>query len=203
MIENIYKEKNNENSIGKYNQDLNEEIKDYDDFENIDNYNKNNYEYNGSKTRKVAKEVPLNELILRKYEMPYENNTRELLKKFCLSLGLLQPGDSRDVIVDVFHALLLEVKEKNMVDSEEIKNKVILLRKNENLPLHGIASSNIRRQIKRLRDLHLVEKVKNKYRITEFTKLSIIFNEKIESFILPSIISRIKEYFKKIDEKFI
>ncbi|MFP4402946.1 MAG: hypothetical protein ACLFPJ_01170 [Candidatus Woesearchaeota archaeon] len=153
-------------------------------------------------TRKVSKETPLNELILRKYEMPYEIDTRELLKKFCLSLGLLQPGDSRDVIVDVIHALLIQLKEKNMLNSKEIENKVIQLRKESNLPLLGIASSNIRRQIKRLRDLHLVEKIKNEYRINEFSNLSLIFEEKIESFVLPSILNRIKEYFKKIDEKF-
>ncbi|MFW6220303.1 MAG: hypothetical protein ACOC3X_01380 [Nanoarchaeota archaeon] len=153
-------------------------------------------------TRKVSKETPLNELILRKYEMPYESDTRELLKKLCLSLGLLQPGDSRDVIVDVIHALLIQLKEKNMLNSKEIENKVIQLRKESNLPLLGIASSNIRRQIKRLRDLHLVEKIKNEYRINEFSNLSLIFEEKIESFVLPSILNRIKEYFKKIDEKF-
>ena len=44
-------------------------------------------------------EFPLAEITLRKYESPYELGRRELVKKICLSLGLLQPGDSRDVIV--------------------------------------------------------------------------------------------------------
>ena len=36
----------------------------------------------------------------------------------------------------------------------------------------GIASSNIRRQIKRLRSMFIVEKVVTRYRITEFTNLT-------------------------------
>ena len=61
--------------------------------------------------------------------------------------------------------------------------------------MHGIASSNIRRQLKRLRDLFLVEKVKNSYRINEFENLNTIFEEKIEKFYLSSIVDRVKDYF--------
>ena len=64
----------------------------------------------------------------------------------------------------------------------------------------GIASSNIRRQLKRLKDSLLVEKRLNAYRITEHSNLNEIFEEKIEKFLLPSINARIKEYLKKIDE---
>ena len=52
------------------------------------------------------KDIPLSEITLRKYEKPYEASSRELTRKLCLSIGLLQPGDSRDVIVDVFEFLL-------------------------------------------------------------------------------------------------
>ena len=64
----------------------------------------------------------------------------------------------------------------------------------------GIASSNIRRQLKRLKDLLVAEKRLNAYRITEHNGLNEIFEEKIEKFLLPSITSRIREYLKKIDE---
>jgi len=37
----------------------------------------------------------LSELTLRKYEKPYQTDKREIVKKICLSLGLLQPGDNR------------------------------------------------------------------------------------------------------------
>ena len=72
--------------------------------------------------------------------------------------------------------------------------------KKQKLALHGIASSNIRRQIKRLRDLFLVEKIKNSYRITEFEDLNVIFEEKIEKFYLKSIVDRVKEYFNSLDK---
>lgn len=154
------------------------------------------------KVRKVIKDTPLLELTLRRYEKPSNINMRELLKKYCLSMGLLQPGDSRDVIVDIVHALLRAKKEQKDLSSDEIRNIVIELRKEYNLPMLGIASSNVRRQIKRLRDLLLVEKIKNNYRITEFSRLQDTFEEKIERYLLPTIVSRIKEYHKVIDEEF-
>ncbi len=152
--------------------------------------------------RRVIKDTPLAEITLRKYEMPYDTDERELLKKFCLSVGLLQPGDSRDIVVDVLHVLLKAKKNSEMVDSESVRELVIQLRNKEGLPLTGVASSNIRRQLKRIRDLHLAEKIKNQYRITEFESMLKTFEEKIEDFILPSIIKRVKEYFKEIDNKF-
>src|SRR3989338_6385863 len=108
--------------------------------------------------KKISYDRPLQELTLRKYEKPYNLSGRELIKKICLSLGLLQPGDSRDVIVDVFNVLLKHAQDKVELTSEKITSFVVEERKNNNLPLIGIASSNIRRQLKRLRELHLVEK---------------------------------------------
>jgi len=144
---------------------------------------------------KISKDVPLAEITLRKYEKPYEEiDKRELIKKLCLSIGLLQPGDSRDVVVDV----LMVVLNNDLIDSKEIEEKVIDLRKSYNLELKGIASSNIRRQIKRLRDLFLIENLNNKYRINENENLIHIFEEKIEKFYMNSIIERVREYFKAI-----
>ena len=123
-------------------------------------------------------------------------NDRELVRKFCLSMGLLQPGDSRDVVVDVFHVLLKAKQNREELHSEEVKNNVMSLRKSAGMPMLGIASSNIRRQLKRLKDLHLIETNANLYRITEFNSLSEIFEEKIESFILTSVVSRVKDYLE-------
>ena len=147
----------------------------------------------------ISRDVPLAEIALRKYEKPENFRGRDLIRKLCLSLSLLQPGDSRDVIVDVLHVLL---KEKKELSSEEIEKLVIAERKKNKLPLLGIASSNIRRQLKRLRDIFILEKVANNYRMNEKAKLEEIFEEKIEKFLLPSITSRVKEYVKKIDEEF-
>lgn len=143
----------------------------------------------------ISKDVPLAEITLRKYERPSEMDRRELIRKLCLSIGLLQPGDSRDVVVDVLQVLLDKKKE---VSSEDIVSLVIESRKQANLQLVGIAPSNIRRQLKRLRDLYLIEKVNNVYRITEFDTLPAIFEQKIEKYFIPSIIERVKEYFNAL-----
>ena len=146
----------------------------------------------------VARDNPLNEITLRRYEKPYELEGRELVKKLCLSIGLLQPGDSRDIIVDVLMVLLEARKKKKELDSRFIEEEAIRLRKKEKLPLKGIASSNIRRQLKRLRDIFLVEKINNNYRINEFEDINIIFEKKIEKFYIHSILERVKEYFNAV-----
>ena len=153
-----------------------------------------------AKQKTISKDIPLAEITLRRYEKPANLSERELVRKICLSVGLLQPGDSRDIIVDVLNVLLKAKKEQKYLTSDEICSLVIEERKNLRMPMLGIASSNIRRQLKRLKDLLLVEKRLNAYRITEHSNMNEIFEEKIEKFLLPSINARIKEYLKKIDE---
>ena len=147
---------------------------------------------------KIAKDIPLSEITLRRYEKPNLQG-RDLVRKLCLSLGLLQPGDSRDVIVDVLHLML---KEKKDLNSEEIRQKVIDYRKENNLALFGVASSNIRRQLKRLRELFLIEKQANNYRIMENLSMNDILQEKIHKLMLPSILDRINDYFEAVDKEF-
>ena len=151
------------------------------------------------KHKTISKDVPLAEITLRRYEKPANLSNRELIRKICLSVGLLQPGDSRDVVVDILHILIKARKEQKNLTSDEVCHQVIEERKNLKLPMIGIASSNIRRQLKRLKDILLIEKRLNAYRIAEYSSLNEIFAEKIEKLLLPSINSRIKEYLKKID----
>lgn len=146
----------------------------------------------------VAKEMALSEVTLRRYERPKKIKGRELVKKLCLSLGLLQPGDSRDVVVDVLHALLSD-KELKCAD---IEKKVIGMREEGKLPVLGVTSSNVRRQLKRLRDIFLIEKKKNIYRITENAPLLDTFEEKYEKYLLGSCISRAKDYLEAVDKEF-
>lgn len=153
-----------------------------------------------AKQKTISKDIPLSEITLRRYEKPASLTERELVRKICLSIGLLQPGDSRDVVVDVLNVLIKAKKGQKDLTSDEICNHVIEERKKMKLAMLGIASSNIRRQLKRLKDSLLVEKRLNAYRITEHSSLSEIFEERIEKFLLPSINSRIKEYLKRIDE---
>jgi len=151
---------------------------------------------------KVSRDTPLQEVTLRRYEKPYELEKRELVRKLCLSSGLLQPGDSRDIVVDVLYVLLNAKKTGRGLSSDDIREAVIMMRNDYKLSLTGIASSNIRRQIKRLRDVFLVEKVRNSYRITEFEKVSTIFDEKIRQYLLQSVLDRVQDYYQKIDEEF-
>ena len=144
----------------------------------------------------IAKDTPLAEITLRRYERPANLSGRELVRKVCLSVGLLQPGDSRDVIVDI---LMVMLKNKNKeLSSVDVEKLVIASRKKHKVPILGVAPSNIRRQLKRLRDLFLIEKVANNYRINENASLPEIFEEKIEKYYLQSILSRVKEYFGKV-----
>ena len=143
------------------------------------------------------KDIPLAEITLRKYEKPYDLQGRDLIKKICLSIGLLQPGDSRDIIVDIFQVLI----ENKELSSEDISKKVIIQRKKLKLPLVGIAPSNIRRQIKRLRDLFFVEKIGNNYRINENAKLKDLWEEKIKEFLLKTITDRVSQYFDALENK--
>jgi len=150
--------------------------------------------------RTISVDTALAEVTLRKYENPSNLEKRELARKLCLSLGLLQPGDSRDIIVDVLQVVLEAGKD---VTSKQVEDLTKENRKKYKLPLFGVASSNIRRQLLRLRDMFLVEKVKNNYRIRENSSLTHIFQENIESYYLQSIISRVKEYVKEADRVFL
>ena len=147
----------------------------------------------------ISVDTPLAEITLRKYEKPRNLSKRELVRKICLSLGLLQPGDSRDVIVDVLQVML---EAKDQLSSTEVERRTIENRKKNKLKMLGIAPSNIRRQLLRLRDLFIVEKIKNNYRIKENSALLSLFEENIEKYYLASIISRVKEYLKESDKVF-
>ena len=85
--------------------------------------------------------------------------------------------------VDILHVLLDAQKKKLLLNSEEIRYEVTKNRKRRKLPMLGIASSNIRRQLLRLRDIFIVEKVANQYRINENeTKSEIAFAKLVSPF---------------------
>lgn len=146
------------------------------------------------------KDLPLAEITLRKYEKPVGLEKRELIRKVCLSLGLLQLGDSRDIVVDILMVLIDANKERKSLNSEEIRVQAEELRKKYSLETKGLAESNIRRQLKRLRDAMLIEKFDNKYFLTERASLKEIFENNIEKFILPQTIERIKEYLEELEK---
>ncbi|MFA5857190.1 MAG: hypothetical protein WC867_07540 [Candidatus Pacearchaeota archaeon] len=146
------------------------------------------------------KDIPLSEITLRKYEKPANLEKRELVRKVCLSLGLLQLGDSRDVIVDIMMVLIDSNKNKEKLTSDEINARVFDIRKKYSLPDKGLAESNIRRQLKRLRDHMIVDKQENKYWLSENNSLKEIFERNIEKFVLPQIVERVKEYLNELEK---
>jgi hypothetical protein len=150
--------------------------------------------------KSISRDTPLAEITLRKYEKPQGLKGRELIRKLCLSLGLLQPGDSRDVVVDVLQVMLESKKE---LASPDIEILTIQNREKHNLQALGVAPSNIRRQLLRLRDLFIVEKIGNNYRINENAKLSELFREKLEKYYLDSMLSRVREYVSEVDKQFL
>jgi len=149
----------------------------------------------------MVREIPLGEITLRRYEKPYDSSKRELIRKVCLSIGLLQPGDSRDIVIDILMVLDNSRKERKELTSIEVGKLVRQIRKENSLEEKGLAESNIRRQLKRLRDLMLIDKNKNLYRLSEFESLSEIFQKKIEQFMIPQTIERIKEYLERLDNQ--
>src|SRR3989338_1682806 len=143
----------------------------------------------------ISKDIPLSEITLRRYEKPYNMPRRELTRKLCLSVGLLQPGDSRDVIVDIFQVLL---DRKEPLGAEKIVEATVKARQEAKAPAIGVTPSNVRRQLKRLKDLFLIEKTAGGYRITEQEELKKIFQDRIENFYLKSIVERVREYFEAL-----
>jgi len=55
--------------------------------------------------------------------------------------------------------------------------------------------------LKRLRDLFIIEKFQNFYRVNENEKLEHIFEEKIKKYYVNDIMDRVHEYFKVIGPK--
>ncbi|MGM5480333.1 MAG: hypothetical protein ACQESC_02640 [Nanobdellota archaeon] len=151
--------------------------------------------------QKIIKDTPLSEITLRKYERPKGLTKRDLVRKFCLTVGLLQPGDSRDVVVDVLY-VMLENPSNKLLSSRDIEQRVKDVRQEHSLELLGVAPSNIRRQLLRCRELFLIEKIKASYRITENLSFSDIFKEKLKDYYLKSIIDRTQEYMSSIDDAF-
>lgn len=145
-----------------------------------------------SMSKKALKDLPLQEITLRKYESPQDLNERELTKKFLLSIGLLQPGESRDIIVDILLLLLKARKEKNFL---QIEHFIKALKEKP-----GASPPNIRRQIRRLKALKLVEKLAEGYRVTEFGSLEPIINDFIIQFVVNPSISRVREYAVNLDK---
>ncbi len=134
---------------------------------------------------------PLLEVTLRKYERP-SGERKNLARTFLLSIGLLQPGDSRDTVVDIFDFLMQSAKNR-----EVLKVKEICSRLNQ-----GDAPSNVRRHLRRLREVKLVEKTDGGYRIAEGFDLSLAFKYVTRKYIISDVLDRIEMYASALEEAY-
>ena len=140
---------------------------------------------------------PFDEIVLRLYPGPSNFKGRDLVKKACLSCGLLNPGDSRDVIVDVLTVLAFAKKNKEWLSSVIIGERVVEMRLAENWALDGTAGSNIRRILKLLRDYGFVVKENARYQTSG--NLVQAFQDVLDKRV-NKIIDRNKAFFKALNE---
>lgn len=133
-------------------------------------------------------EKPLIEVTLRKYERPVGLSREEILRKFCMSTGLLQPGDGRELIVDVLDAIL---------KSSEPQNLETIMK---NIP-KKVAPSGVRRHLRRLIQLKLVERQGKNYRLTEGETLEFALKYLTRKYIVEDILDRIEEYAKALSAR--
>ena len=139
---------------------------------------------------KVYKNNPIIDVTLRKFEKPYEEGD-ELIRKFCMSIGILQPGDSRDTVVQIMKVLIRNREIKVFMDSKEIWD---LVKDNRD-----IAHSNVRRHLNKMEKIGFVERTSQGYRLREWLSLEEIISEFFEKYVITQTLERIKEYASKID----
>ncbi len=149
-------------------------------------------------TQRVAKEIPLSSLTIRKYEKPHTEDKRMLIKRFCLSIGLLEPGDSRDIIIDILTVFIEKAKQRQALTINELIEETKTIRRKLSLSEKGCSEPNIRRQVLRLKNAGLVEKQKNKYRIKEFLSTEELTQDVVKKK-ADEIIERVLLYAKAID----
>jgi len=122
--------------------------------------------------------LPFESITLRAYSNITDTDSRELIKKLALSLGLISQNDARDVIADCMYVLIINSKKQQWISSKQIYLDVSMMRKS--LSLSPTVESNIRRVLKQLKDFGLIERVKAKYRIVDFKDLDLLVEDIIK-----------------------
>ncbi len=140
-------------------------------------------------------DTPINDISLRKFEKPSSNDVDELLRKFCISVGLLQPGDSRDLIVDLLKLFMKASRVRRHLPVEDIYKYAL------NFGKHGASQSNVRRHLLRLKEMNFIEKTREGYRLREWLPLKSLFEDFIKFKAKPTI-ERITDYALLIDQLF-
>ncbi|VVB75483.1 Uncharacterised protein [Candidatus Tiddalikarchaeum anstoanum] len=141
--------------------------------------------------KRVFKDTPINEITLRRFEKPTSDDALTLVRKLAISIGLLQPGDSRDIVSELLYLFVNSAKKKEFVTIEKVMDNF----KDKD----GGTPNNVRRQLRRLKELNIIERTSYGYRIKEFMPLTAIFKEYIMKYNIEPCIERIQEYCNLID----
>lgn len=134
----------------------------------------------------MEEEKPLVEITLAKFDRPHGVKKDELLRRFCVSLGLLQAGDSRDLMPKILDAML------------ENREPLTLNQLMKHLP--KAAPSGVRRHLRRMIDLRLVERHKTRYRLAEGESLEFIVKYLLKRYIDEEIFDRLEDYANALED---
>jgi len=146
------------------------------------------------KSRKLFKDKPLSRVVLSEFEKPSSDYFTNL-RRFCISLGLINPGESRIGVVYILDILLkARNKDKSGMDSYSVMKS--LYERNVK-----IVYANVLRDLRKLIDVGIVEKVDGKYRIKENMQLAEIINEFVRPYIVDRILKRVSYYAETIDNQ--
>lgn len=121
---------------------------------------------------------------------------RGLVRELCIHLGLLQSGDSRDIIVDILHLFIRTRKE---YQSLEVVSEVIKVLKSNKRDLKGIADSNVRRQLSRLVKIGILERTHRRYYLPRNLNLCQVFDQKVQPNFFVPLIYKIQGVLKQLD----
>ncbi|MBE5729585.1 hypothetical protein IHI26_00230 [Candidatus Parvarchaeota archaeon] len=142
---------------------------------------------------KLFKDKPLYRLVLSEFEKPsgdYFSN----LRRFCISLGLVNPGESRIGIVYILDILLKARKDKpNGLSSYDIIKKLY----SNNVK---IVYANILRDLRKLIATGIVEKIDSNYRIKENMDLPEILDKFVKPYIIDRVLKKVGDYASAIEK---
>ncbi len=133
-------------------------------------------------------DLPLAEITIRKFERPENIDKKTLIRRFCISLGLINPGDNRTGIVEVFQTVF---DSKESLDAEQVFE--LLERK--------LALSGIRRHLRRLEERKLLDHKKTKYSIAEGGNLVYSIKYALKEHVIDDIFNRLLEYAEALQNK--
>lgn len=142
---------------------------------------------------RLYRDKPLSGITLNEFERP-TNDYNTNIRRLCISLGLVRPGESRIAIVYILDILLKARKKRPYgMDSYELI-KELYKRKVK------IVYANILRDLRKLMATGIVEKRNNQYMIRENMKLNDIMTNFIKPYIIDRTLNKIIEYAKAVEK---